>query len=129
MPNVRIGYNQRITECVTAEIEVPQHIIDCGEDAVEEFVRDNEDLIWITDKSFVNVEEDMMFLEILDDLSTKEQVDWDYWRKHMKAHRPDLEEDFDEAEGDFLGWRYKDTGRCMTPDVFAEYRRGVNHGG
>lgn len=48
---------------------------------------------------------------------------WDYWRQHMKQRRPDLYEEFDEAEGDFLGWRYQDDHRVVTPEEFAGYRK------
>lgn len=48
-------------------------------------------------------------------------VDWNYWRTVVAKERPDLYEDFDEAEGDFLGWRYKETDNAMSYEDFQDW--------
>jgi len=58
-------------------------------------------------------------------------INWDFWIKHVRKHGPaDWVEDYDEAEGDFMGWFHKD-GLPVSFEEFNETVRlpAINAGG
>ena len=48
-------------------------------------------------------------------------INWEYAREVVASEKPAWEEEFDEAEGDFIGWILKKSGNVVSFDKFERW--------